>query len=347
MQPRFHPLALLQSAYRPRPAAWFWTRAVALLIVAGPVAVLCAVLWAAPVRAQAQPVHDFDQWCKWRRGAQPWGNLARSDEQVHQGAFAGELAYDFPEGEAANFVVFQCAKPLTGTPEYLSVWVYGDGAGNLLNAWVQDATGLRWQFGFGPVDFTGWQRMTADLAPGQAWPNGPLDGANADTVVYPIRFDGFALDNPSSDAAQGVIYLDDLRASSLADTTNPAPNPARLRQASGQRNQRQRRSQRRSQTLRAVSGSGAPSSEGAAVSGDGAEPAQDPEVDFRVDPSSIEAGQCATLRWTVRHVRQYFVDGEGKGGDTGRAGGLPGGHDHLHFAHQDTGRRAGGLYSRS
>ena len=177
-----------------------------------------AVLWAVPVRAQAQPVHDFDQWCKWRRGAQTWGSLTQSKEEVHQGAFAGALAYDFPEGEADNFVVFQCAKPLAGKPEYLSVWVYGDGAGNLLNAWVQDATGLRWQFGFGPVDFTGWQQMTAHLAPGQEWPNGPLDGSDADTVVYPIRFDGFALDNPGSDAAEGVIYLDDLRASSQADS---------------------------------------------------------------------------------------------------------------------------------
>ncbi len=139
-------------------------------------------------------------------------------QQVHQGASVGALAYDFPEGEADNFVVFQCAKPLAGTPEYLSVWVYGDGAGNLLNAWVQDATGLRWQFGFGPVDFTGWQRMTAHLVPGQAWPNGPLDGSDADTVAYPVRFDGFALDNPGSDAAEGVIYLDDLRASSQADS---------------------------------------------------------------------------------------------------------------------------------
>lgn len=84
---------------------------------AGSVAVLCAVLWAAPVRAQAQPVHDFDHWCKWQRGAQAWGNLTQSDEQVHQGAFAGELAYDFPKAKQPTSLSFNApaiAQPPNG-----------------------------------------------------------------------------------------------------------------------------------------------------------------------------------------------------------------------------------------
>lgn len=298
MQPRFHPLAL------------FWPGALALLIVAA-----AAVLWATPAAAQravqapAQSVHDFDRWCKWRRGTQPWGSLTQSDEQVQQGASAGKLAYDFPDGEEENFVVFQCAKPLTGTPEYLSMWVYGDGSGNLLNAWVQDATGLRWQFAFGPVDFTGWQRMTAHLAPGQTWPNGPLDGSDADAVVYPLRFDGLVLDHPGSDASSGEIYLDDLQASSLAggQAAPPPSTPTPGKQAL----------QPTPTSTPTPTAAGDGESGAAAATGENAQPSQDPEVDFRADPDSIEAGQCTTLRWTVRHVREYFVEGEGQAGDSG------------------------------
>ncbi len=303
VQPSFHPLAPLQRGCRPRLRACIWFKALVLLIVTG----AAALLWAVPVRAQAQPVHDFDQWCKWRRGAQTWGSLTQSKEEVHQGASAGALAYDFPEGEADNFVVFQCAKPLAGKPQTLSLWVYGDGAGNLLNVWVQDATGLRWQFAFGSVDFTGWQQMTTHLVPGQDWPNGPLDGSDADTVAYPVRFDGFALDNPGSDAAEGVIYLDDLRASSGADTESDTESDTA---AAGK------------QAAQPTPTPDSSAGDAAAVSGDSAsgadaEGAQDPEVDFEVDSASIEPGQCTTLRWTVRHVRQYFVDGDGKAGDTG------------------------------
>ena len=321
VQPSLHPHALFRPAYRPRPSASFGVRALAVLIVAGTLAVLGTVLGAAPVRAQDQPVHDFDRWCKWRRGAQTWGTLTQSKEQVHEGAFAGKLAYDFPEGEEASFVVFQCAKPLAGRPESLSVWVYGDGSGNLLNAWVQDATGLRWQFSFGPMEFTGWQQLTADLVPGQPWPNGPLDGSDADAVAYPIRFDGFALDNPGTDAAQGEIYLDDLQASSGADSESSSESDTESG-AAQPTSKLAAATPTPAPAAGADSGRGAPASEGAAGSGDGgsgdgAAPAQDPEVDFQVDASSIEAGQCTNLRWTVRHVRQYFVDGEGKAGDTG------------------------------
>jgi hypothetical protein len=116
-----------------------------------------------------------------------------------------------------------------------------------------------------------------------------------------------------------VIYLDDLRASSAANANAGTESGA---PASGKRAAQATPTPAPTPTPEPDSGAGsgnnAPSSEGAAVSGDSAEPAQDPEVDFWVDPASIEAGQCATLHWTVRHVRQYYVDGEGKAGDTGK-----------------------------
>lgn len=41
------------------------------------------------------------------------------------------------------------------------------------------------------------------------------------------------------------------------------------------------------------------------------------EIKFSVDDDEIDAGECTTLRWTVRNVQAYFVNGQGRAGDTG------------------------------
>ena len=72
----------------------------------------------------------------------------------------------------------------------------------------------------------------------------------------------------------------------------------------------------------AGSGNGALTSEGAAVSGEGAESTQDAEVDFRIEPTSIEAGQCAD-----------GIVARGKQSPTGPAGSRQGVNDYtLWFA---------------
>jgi len=41
------------------------------------------------------------------------------------------------------------------------------------------------------------------------------------------------------------------------------------------------------------------------------------EISFSAGDDEIFEGECTTLRWTVKNVRAYYVDGEGKAGDTG------------------------------
>jgi hypothetical protein len=114
---------------------------------------------------------------------------------------------------------------ISGTPNTLQLWVYGDGSGHFLNAWVQDSAGETWQVPFGRVTHTGWQQMTGYIATGQDWPWGHISGPSNNKVDYPLTFRGFVLDDVNdSYTGSGTIYLDDLTATtSSAGTVPTAP----------------------------------------------------------------------------------------------------------------------------
>jgi hypothetical protein len=162
--------------------------------------------------ARAGLVSDFENWGTWKRGAEPWGTFAQSGEQRVSGKYAGKLAYNFP-ADPKNYVVFRRTLPIKGQPAALRLQVYGDGSSHFLNAWVQDANGQLWQFGFGRINHTGWQAMTAPLDLSLGWPNQAVGAAKTAAPVYPLRFYAFVLDGYADDQASGgVIYLDDLEA---------------------------------------------------------------------------------------------------------------------------------------
>jgi hypothetical protein len=157
------------------------------------------------------PITGFEQFGTWKRGDQPHGSFAQSSEQVHGGAYAGKLTYDFPT-TGNDFVVFLQRHLLGGRPNQISAWVRGDGSKHYLNIWIQDAAGETWQFPLGRVQHAGWQQMSAWLDPGAAWPAGHIDGPSNGLVDYPIDFRALVLDDiPDAYTGSGVIYVDDLR----------------------------------------------------------------------------------------------------------------------------------------
>lgn len=168
---------------------------------------------------------DFVNFGAWARGDEPNGTFVRSGEQSRSGGASGKLSYDF--GTTGNdYVVFMQTNEIPGTPNALQLWVYGDGSGHFLNAWIIDAGGQTWQVPFGQVFHTGWRQMTGYIVTGQRWPWTHISGPNNDEVDYPIRFRAFVLDDyTDSYIGQGVIYLDDLTATTVA---NPGgvPSPA-------------------------------------------------------------------------------------------------------------------------
>lgn len=157
-------------------------------------------------------VTDFEKFGQWRRGDEEWGTFVQDQEIVHGGNSSGRIDYDFPAGAANNYVVFLRTIPLTGEPTALELWVNGDGSQHFLNAWVEDARKQRWQFTFGRINHTGWQKMTAPLDLTAGWPNQAVGGVSTAEPVFPLSLYALVLDAyTDSQPFAGAIYLDDLK----------------------------------------------------------------------------------------------------------------------------------------
>ncbi len=152
---------------------------------------------------------SFESFGSWRRGDQPYGEFIQSQDQVKDGAFSAKLTYDFPQ-VADDYVVFSQVNPVSGQPTEFSAWVYGDGSGQFLNLWIQDANDEMWSVHMGVIPGAGWKKLTGKLAPDLPWPNGHIYGPENGKVDYPVRFYAFVLDRPADGPGQGVIYIDTL-----------------------------------------------------------------------------------------------------------------------------------------
>ena len=171
-------------------------------------------------------VLDFEEMGRWRRGDEPYGTLTQTQERSHEGSYAARLDYDMPAVEK-NYVVFlrAPAAPIPGRPAALTAWVYGDGSGHYLNAWIEDSEGEVRQFTFGQIQHAdAWQLMTLPLDVGAPWPQGHISGPDNGRIDYPIALYALVLDAvPRADVAyQGTIYLDEI---AVLTGTPPATAP--------------------------------------------------------------------------------------------------------------------------
>jgi pSer/pThr/pTyr-binding forkhead associated (FHA) protein len=232
----------------------------------------------APQAAPLGVFNDFEIPTTWRRGDQPNGTFGQSGAEAHSGSYAGRLDYNFPSG-ANDFVVFLWSQALAGDPNQINAWVRGDGSGHLLNVWIRDSAGQTWQFPFGPVRHTGWRQMSAYLDTHQPWPAGHIAGPDNGVIDYPVSFQALVLDDaPDSYRGSGTLYVDDLE--SVRGSGLPSPTP---------------------------SATAPPTAPPAAAS-----------IDFRVDRTTLQVGQCTILRWDVESVREVYLDGEGVAGHATR-----------------------------
>lgn len=170
--------------------------------------------------------NDFEAPTNWRQGDEPNGTFdSQSTTLAHSGSHSGKLDYKFQSG-GNDYVVFLWGRALGGQPNQITAWVYGDGSGHFLNAWIKDSAGETWQFSFGQVRHAGqWQQLTAIVAPEQPWPAGHIDGPSDGAVTYPISFSALVLDDGSDDyTGSGTIYVDDL-ASAQGSSASAPPLP--------------------------------------------------------------------------------------------------------------------------
>lgn len=164
----------------------------------------------------------FESFGSWVRGNENNGAISSTSERVRGGAAAAKICYNFPTPNN-DYVVFLQHNSISGSPNTLQLWVYGDGSGHYLNIWIQDSDGQTWQVPLGRLTHTGWQQMTGYIQTGQAWPWQAISGTDNGLVDYPITFRAFIIDDrPDTFAGQNIIYLDDLTATTVDLNNLPA-----------------------------------------------------------------------------------------------------------------------------
>ena len=231
-----------------------------------------------PLPSRPGLIADFETWGNWTRGNEAWGTFAQSQEQAAAGSSSGKFTYNFP-AVPNNYLVYRRTLPIAGQPAALQIMVFGDGSGNFLNAWVQDANDQVWQFTFGQIQHTGWQKMVAPLDLSRGWPNQAVGGsASTAGPEYPLRFYALVLDGHREDAPlEGVIYVDELAAGDAAAGGAAAPAPTAT-----------------------------------------SAPAPGVALSFLADRTRLATGECTTLRWDVDNVSAVFLDGQGVTGHESR-----------------------------
>jgi serine/threonine-protein kinase len=171
-------------------------------------------------------ISDFENFGTWTRGDEANGTFTQSSTEVHQGSYSGKLSYNFGTG-GNDYVVFQQTHAVAGQPTQITAWVYGDGQGHFLNAWIKDAGGQVWQVPLGRVTHTGWQQMVGSLDVNQDWPWTHISGTDNGVVDYPITFQSLVLDDGADTyTGSSAIYIDDLRAETGVASPDPAPTKA-------------------------------------------------------------------------------------------------------------------------
>jgi serine/threonine protein kinase len=178
---------------------------------------------ATPKPAAGGVVQSFEQWGTWTRGEQPYGELSQSTEQVKSGSYAAKLSYDYSSASSSDdFVVFYSRTNISGQPNALSAWVYGDQSGHYFNLWIQDAEGDMWSVHLGQITFSGWKQLSGAIDSNRPWPSGKAYGSGDNKIDYPIKFFGIVLDRVGGPRT-GAIYVDDISVSTAAAAATPAP----------------------------------------------------------------------------------------------------------------------------
>lgn len=129
-----------------------------------------------------------------------------SQEEAHQGAWSGKLAYDF--SQATGYVLYATDRPepRMDVPSGLRLALYGDGSGHSLSLRLNDDTEERFVKEVGAIDWTGWKAL--DVPDIDTWSHylGDDDGV----FDAPVRSVSVQVSHEAGGPEAGAIYVDDI-----------------------------------------------------------------------------------------------------------------------------------------
>lgn len=156
---------------------------------------------------KAVVLHTFDSISMWKGESAKSStmlSLSSSTEPHYHGTTALKVNYDFTGGESgikASYATLQNPIQLTGRPNYIGLWVYGDGNRHWLRGKLLDGSGKEHTINFteeGKLDWKGWRYVRATIP------------AN---ISLPIKFTKFYIaESYPERQGKGVMYFDKLQA---------------------------------------------------------------------------------------------------------------------------------------
>ena len=152
-----------------------------------------------------KPISSFDNVSLWNVTTNhSTASIAQNKTYAREGSASVALTYNFLDGQAGTKTANLIAKQpitLSGKPDHLGVWVYGDGNKNWLRANVIDGAGKTHTLDFtsqSNMNWTGWKYVTAKLP---------------QNLATPIKFERLIITSPEAKQwAKGTVYFDQLQA---------------------------------------------------------------------------------------------------------------------------------------
>lgn len=157
--------------------------------------------------AQEKPIllDSFDNASSWSvEVAKANASITNAKDYARQGTASLKLNYDFTTSGTDTKAAYMVAKtpiPITGKPNNIGVWVFGDAGKQWLRGVLVDGSGAKQTIDFtsqGGMDWNGWKYVTANI---------PND------VTLPLKFERLYVAQPTASLQKkGQLYFDQLQA---------------------------------------------------------------------------------------------------------------------------------------
>lgn len=159
------------------------------------------------VANKAESIHTFDSASAWKAEsarADTKLSLSSGTEPYFHGTTSLKMNYDFTVGEAGiktSNAALNSPITLSGSPNYIGLWVYGDGKNHWLRGKILDGAGTEHTINFteeGQLNWKGWKYVRAEVP------------AN---LKLPIKFSKiYVAESNAANQNKGVLYFDKLQA---------------------------------------------------------------------------------------------------------------------------------------